>query len=87
MGSGGYRYSPPPTHPGPHYPGYTPPPPLLTREWLGLPYPRVNMVVGLKSVDQLCLYAQISGFRGMTEVYNVRTAGNPNDHNDIPQNK
>ena len=42
--------------------------------------PGVNMVVGLKSVAQLLLSAQISGFLGMTEVYNVTVAGNPNDH-------
>ena len=42
------------------------------------------MVVGLKSVQQLTLSVQISGFPGMTEVYNLRNIDNPNDHNDIP---
>ena len=42
------------------------------------------MVVGLESVDQLTLDAQISDIKGMTEVYNLRIAGNPNDHNLIP---
>ena len=46
-----------------------------------------NMVVGLKSVAQLSLVPQISGFRGITEVYNVAVAGIPNDHKDIPGNK
>ena len=38
------------------------------------------MAVGLKSVAQLSLSAQISGSEGMTEVYNVAVAGNPDDH-------
>ena len=38
------------------------------------------MAVGLISVGQLSLSAQIWGFRGMTEVYNLVIAGNPNDH-------
>ena len=42
------------------------------------------MVVGLKSVDQLPLYLYFSGFQGITEVYNLALAGNPNDHNLIP---
>ena len=44
----------------------------------------VNMVVGLKSVQQLSLGARFSGFQGMTEVYNLAVAGIPNDHNTIP---
>ena len=43
-----------------------------------------NSAVGLRSVDQLSLSAQISGFRGMTEVYNLIKAGIPNDHKYIP---
>ena len=43
-----------------------------------------NMVVGLISVAQLSLSAQISGFEGMTEVYNLANVGNPNDHKLIP---
>ena len=38
---------------------------------------------GLKSVDQLTLSVYSSGFQGMTEVYNLAVAGNPDDHNDI----
>ena len=30
-----------------------------------------NMAVGLKSVHQLTLSVEISGFRGITEVYNL----------------
>ena len=48
---------------------------------------RSNMAVGLKSVAQLSLYAQISDIRGITEVYNVRVAGNPDDHYVILGNK
>ena len=38
------------------------------------------MVVGLKSVVQLSLYDQISGFQDMTEVYNLRNIGRINNH-------
>ena len=38
------------------------------------------MVVGLRSVDQLSLLDQISGFRGMTEVYNAKRIGRINNH-------
>ena len=38
------------------------------------------MVVGLKSVAQLSLGSHISDIRGMTEVYNLANAGNPDDH-------
>ena len=44
------------------------------------------MAVGLISVGQLTLDHEISGFRGITEVYNVTKAGNPNDHFTIPGN-
>ena len=43
-------------------------------------YGEVNSVVGLKSVQQLTLSGQIWDIRGMTEVYNLLTVGNPNDH-------
>ena len=39
-----------------------------------------NMVVGLKSVARLSLSAEISGSRGITEVYNLIRIDNPNDH-------
>ena len=74
-------------HPAPTTPG-TPPPtrrhPVLTRAVTAGPYPRPNSAVGLKSVQQLTLGAQISRFRGITELYNLVKAGNPNDHFSIP---
>ena len=45
------------------------------------------MVVGLISVRQLSLDDQISGFQGITELYNLLVAGNPNDHFVIPGTK
>ena len=70
-GPGGYRYSPPTTHPVPTTPGT----PLHYRPVLRLPLSvvpgRVNMVVGLKSVAQLPLSVHFSGLRTMTEVYNL----------------
>ena len=42
------------------------------------------MVVGLKSVAQLSLDDQISGFRVMTEVYNLIRIGRINNHKVIP---
>ena len=66
------------------YPGYTPPRPhrhtSLLHRVLTAASARLNIAVGLRSVDQLSLSTQISGFRGMTEVYNLAKAGNPNDH-------
>ena len=44
-------------------------------------------VVGLISVAQLTLDARISGFRGITEVYNLVKARDPNDHYVIPGTK
>ena len=40
----------------------------------------LNSAVGLKSVHQLTLDARFSGFRGMTEVYNLLVAGITNNH-------
>ena len=48
---------------------------------------RVQEAVGLISVDRLSLSTQISGFRGITEGYNLVVAGNPDDHNVIPGTK
>ena len=74
-------------------------PPVPTTPGTPLPYPTVvlmtsvlprgaaaqkNSVVGLKSVEQLSLSTQISGFQGMTEVYNLSAAGIPNDQKCIP---
>ena len=42
------------------------------------------MAVGLKSVGQLSLDAQISDIRGITEGYNVVKAGRINNHYVIP---
>ena len=43
----------------------------------------VNQAVGLKSVGQLSLYALISGFQGMTEVYNLVEIGRIINHSFI----
>ena len=45
------------------------------------------MAVGLRSVDQLCLSAQISDIRGITEVYNLVQLGRIINHFVIPGNK
>ena len=45
------------------------------------------MVVGLILVAQLTLDDHFSGFRGITEVYNLLDVGNPNDHIVIPGNE
>ena len=80
----GYRYSPSqvptqyPTTPG------TPPPPLWLPVRRAGPDMQVKEAVGLKSVAQLSLRPHFSGFRGITEVYNLDIAGNPNDHKFIP---
>ena len=44
------------------------------------------MAVGLISVGQLSLDAQISGLMVMTEVYNLMRIGRINSHNVIPGN-
>ena len=87
---GSTRYSPPgPTLAIPH-PGYTPALPAVRHRYTECS-PRTvsgaNSAVGLKSVDQLSSYVLFSGFEGMTEVYNLTTAGNPNDHFVIPGTK
>ena len=51
------------------------------------PYHEVKEAVGLKSVAQLSLSAQFSDIRGITEVYNLANAGDPNDHKAIPGNE
>ena len=73
----------PATHPS-HTPGT---PPHAGHRYHGHragPYLRLKDAVGLKSVRQLTLDARISGFRGITEVYNLVIVGNPNDHKHIP---
>ena len=49
--------------------------------------PDSNMVVGLISVAQLSLVTRISGFRGMTEVYNLSKIDRIINHFSIPGNK
>ena len=69
-----YRYSPPAHPPSLHHPGYTSPYPaagLYTADMAAAVYSQLNIAVGLKSVAQLSLSARISGFQGMTEVYNL----------------
>ena len=46
-----------------------------------------NMVVGLISVAQLTCRALFSGFRGITEVYNLVNVGRIINHSLIPGNK
>ena len=45
------------------------------------------MAVGLRSVGQLSLGTHISGFEGMTEVYNLVYVGRIINHFTIPGNK
>ena len=80
----GTRYSPPSHPPGPHHPGYTSLAPGMAARWLHAVYTMRNMVVGLISVVQLTLSAQISGSSLMTEVYNLVGIGRINDHKPIP---
>ena len=75
-----------PTHPIPTTPGTPSPYPYMPYVALLLAA-RLKEAVGLKSVDQLSLGTHFSGFRGMTEVYNLSIAGNPNDHFYIPGNE
>ena len=70
-------------------PGYTPPRvhPCTTVTAVhgpGMQSAGANSAVGLKSVHQLSLCGHFSGFSLMTEVYNLATARNPNDHKSIP---
>ena len=87
MASGSTRVVPlPATHPSRTTPGT----PLLTSRrhpCPHCPYTESKVVVGLKSVAQLSLYAGFSGFQGITEGYNLAIAGNPDDHLVIPGNK
>ena len=87
---GSTRYSPPGTLPAIPHPGYTPAPPAVRHRYTECS-PQcpagLKEAVGLKSVDQLSLCTLFSGFEGMTEVYNLSTAGIPNDHFSIPGNE
>ena len=66
----GYRYSPPRTPPGIPTPG-TPLHPRYTQHVNAGYSTAKNEGVGLISVEQLTLSAQIEQLRGMTEVYNL----------------
>ena len=70
----------PPPRVHPHQPQYTP---AAQRGQSA----RLNSAVGLRTVDQLSLSVHFSGSKGITEVYNLVLAGNPNDHNVIPVTK
>ena len=72
--------------PSPH-PGYTPTVPGMATGACSGSAARPKEVVGLISVAQLTLRALFSGFRVMTEVYNLVVAGNPDDHFLIPGNE
>ena len=86
---GGYRYSTLPTPPRYHTPG-TPPLPHPGTPWHGhsarVQSAELNMAVGLRSVAQLSLYTQISGFQELTEVHNLIRIGRINNHLFICQN-
>ena len=84
---GSTRYSPSqvPTQSPPRvHPSRYPPPSMYTADMAAAVYIQLNIAVGLKSVAQLSLDALISGFRGMTEVYNLLRAGRINNHFFIP---
>ena len=73
----------PPAHPA--TPPRVHPPPTPYMPYVARAGSReVKHAVGLKSVDQLSLYVQISGFKGMTEVYNLFKIGRINNHLYIP---
>ena len=78
----------PATHPGTHQ-SHTPGTPPRTRytQHVNAGYVTCwDMVVGLRSVDQLTLSPGISGSRGMTEVYNLRRIGRIDNHYCFPGN-
>ena len=66
----------PPGHPSPPLPRVHLPPARYTVCMKRVLYPEYNMVVGLKSVEQLTLSVQFSDIRPMTEVYNLVKIGN-----------
>ena len=76
----------PATHRSQH-PGYTPPHPGTAVHVHGRCRDQTKYAVGLISVGQLSLYAQIWEIQGMTEVYNLVRIDNPDDHKSIPQTK
>ena len=87
---GGYWWVPGIALPAPPlvpYPGYTSPSRMSTALGVSGSSHGVNMVVGLRSVHQLTLGTHFSGFRGITEGYNLVILGNPNVQNLIPGTK
>ena len=82
----GTGIAPPPTHPATPTPG-TPLPYGYSHDRACGAADQCQWVVGLKSVAQLSLYLHFSGSRGITEVYNLYIAGNPNDQKYIPGTK
>ena len=86
----GTRYSTPPgPTPVPTLPLPRVHPPRMTVtavHGLGMQSREANMVVGLISVAQLTLDAQISDISLMTEVYNLSEIGRINNHSSIPGN-
>ena len=86
----GYRYSPSqytlPVPPGYPTPG-TPPLPSSVPPCHRGHVPAVNSAVGLKSVAQLTLSAEISDISLITEVYNLVEINRNSNHFHIPGNK
>ena len=62
------------------HPGYTPGPACYTPGTPRGHHMWDNQAMGLKSVEQLSLSAQISETEGMTEVYNLLRIGRINNH-------
>ena len=86
----GTRYSTPPSHPAIPHPGYTPAHPGVpgpARPGFAGPGTLSQEAVGLKSVDQLSLSVLFSGFRGITEGYNLLRIGRITNHLYIPGTK
>ena len=81
----GYRYSPPTGPPGYHTPG-TPLPTAPATSATSVPAAESKVAVGLRSVGQLTLDAEISDIMGMTEVYNLVEINRINNHFLIPGN-
>ena len=82
--------APLPVHPVRTTPGTPPRHPWYTAVMVTVPHSHargLNMVMGLRSVDQLSLDARFSGSQGMTEVYNLSIAGIINNHLLIPGNE
>ena len=76
----------PGTHPHPP-PRVHPPAPTATTQVFTGTYRGLKLVVGLISVEQLTLSARISGFQGITEVYNLVRIHRISNHSFIPGTK